>query len=279
MRAPTADNRRAGAAPAAEALVGAIRRAIERTPARTVVFGLSGAQGSGKTTLAAASAAALRREGLTVAVLSLDDLYLRLAERKALARVHPLLRHRGPPGTHDVALGVAVLDGLTRGGMVRLPRFDKALDDRRAAGDWVEAAGRVDLVLFEGWCVGARPQAAEALAAPVNALERDEDGAGAWRRFVNASLAGAYQTLFARLDGLALLAAPSFSTVAAWRGQQEQALRRDLARQGRSTARCMSEAQIGRFVQLYQRLTEHILAEMPARADLVIRLDADRATT
>ncbi len=122
--------------------------------------------------------------------------------------------------------------------------------------------------------MGARAQAAGELDAPVNALERDEDGDGRWRRFVNAALAGDYQTLFGRIDALALLAAPGFDVVQGWRTQQEAELR---AAGGGSAV--MNDAEIARFIQHYERLTRHILDEMPARADLVVALDAERGVT
>ncbi|MFC3070098.1 kinase [Phenylobacterium soli] len=244
-----------------------------RANGRSVVVGICGAQGSGKSTLAMAVKALLAEDGLSAAVLSLDDLYLPRAERARLAHeVHPLLITRGPPGTHDPALGVATLAALARAGPVPLPRFDKAADERRPAADWDVAQGPVDVVLFEGWCVGARPQPQEALAAPVNALERDEDPDGRWRGFVNTALAGAYAPLFARLDRLALLAAPGFETVAAWREEQEAKLRE-------RTGGGMAPGQIGRFVAHYERLTRWILEEMPPRADAVFRLAADRTPT
>jgi D-glycerate 3-kinase len=163
------------------------------------VVGVCGPQGSGKTTTVRVLAALLEAQGLKVATLSLDDLYLTLADREALARdVHPLLRTRGVPGTHDVGLGLAVLDGLAGEGETALPRFDKAADDRAPAGTWPTVAGPVDVVLFEGWCVGARPEPAEALREPVNGLERDRDSDGVWRAYVNAALAGPYRALFGR---------------------------------------------------------------------------------
>ncbi len=233
-----------------------------------VVIGLCGAQGSGKSTIAAALAERIP----DTAVLSLDDLYLPLAERERLARtVHPLLRTRGVPGTHDVALGEAVLAGLRAGRPVKLPRFDKATDERAPESTWPVAQG-ARLVVFEGWCVGARPQAEP--GDPVNGLERDEDADGAWRRYVNGALAEHYGALFA-VDALILLAAPGFEVVRNWRLQQEHALAADIAT-GRRTGCAMSDDAVARFIQFYQRLTVHILREMPERADLVVRLDADR---
>lgn len=241
------------------------------------VVGLCGPQGSGKSTTVRVVAALLAAKGLKVATLSLDDLYLPRADREALARdVHPLLRTRGVPGTHDVALGLAVLDGLAGEGETALPRFDKAADDRPPVETWPIVDGPVDLVLLEGWCVGARPQPPEALAEPVNALERERDPDGTWRTYVNAALAGPYRALFGRLDLLVLFVAPDFATVLAWRQEQEAKLRARLAERGEGMARAMSEEEVAVFIQHYERLTRHIAREMPARADLVIALDADR---
>jgi D-glycerate 3-kinase len=244
------------------------------------VVGICGPQGSGKSTTVGVLAALLEARGLKVAVLSLDDLYLPRADREALARdVHPLLRTRGVPGTHDVALGLAVLDGLAGEGETALPRFDKASDDRAPAETWPVVAGPVDVVLFEGWCVGARPEPPEALAAPVNALERERDPDGVWRAYVNAALAGPYRALFARLDLLVLFTAPDFETVLAWRREQETKLRRRLAEAGQGAERAMSDEEVAVFIQHYERLSRHIAREMPARADLVLALDADRRSS
>jgi D-glycerate 3-kinase len=242
----------------------------------TVIVGLCGAQGSGKSTVAAAVSDRLGRD-ISIATLSIDDLYLSRQDRERLAReVHPLLRTRGVPGTHDVDLGTQVLDSLCRPGRTRLPRFDKAQDARLPRDRWPAVQGPVKIVLFEGWCVGARPQPPEDLAAPVNALERDDDPDGVWRRFANNALAGPYQALFARLHRLVLLAAPGFDVVARWRRQQEHELRARLKSQGRGLEHTMDDAAIERFVQFYERLTQHVLAEIPHRADLLIRLNEER---
>ncbi len=230
-------------------------------PSRPLVVGVCGPPGAGKSTIARAVAA----RGDRVATLSLDDLYFAHAARVRLAAaVHPLLATRGVPGTHDVALGVAVLDRLAAGDRVALPRFDKPTDAPRPVADWpvVEDA---DVVLFEGWCVGAMPQPAADLALPVNARERDEDPNGTWRRFVNAELAGSYRALFAPLDRLILLRPPGFATVVAWR-QAAEADNGDV----------MSASEIVAFLTTYERLTRWIDAEMPARADLTLDLDAGR---
>jgi D-glycerate 3-kinase len=236
-----------------------------------LIVGLCGAQGSGKSTLAAGLAALFAGEGTPTAILSIDDLYRTKAQREQLARdVHPLLRTRGVPGTHDVALGLSVLDDLAAGRPTRLPRFDKAIDDRAPTAQWETAPAGTRLLILEGWCVGARPQADAALTEAVNRLERDEDFDGIWRRYVNAELAGPYQALFGRLDRLILLAAPGFEIVLRWRIEQEDQLRR-------ARGIGMSDAEVARFIAHYERLTRHILAEMPGRADLTLSLAEDRS--
>lgn len=244
-------------------------RLAERHSSKPLVVGICGAQGSGKSTLAAAVAARFER----AAVLSIDDLYLGRAERADLARqIHPLFATRGVPGTHDTMLGMEVLDALARGEPVALPRFDKAHDDRVPREDWPIAAADCELVILEGWCVGARPQSADDLAEPVNRLEAKEDRNGRWRRFVSEALAGPYQQLFRRIEMLVLLAAPDWDTVLSWRIEQE----RELRATSPGGPGVMDDDAIARFVSHYERLTRHILAEMPGRADLVLHLNARR---
>lgn len=238
---------------------------------------LCGAQGSGKSTLAVVLRRLLQARGLTTAVLSLDDFYLTRQQRTELAaRVHPLLQTRGVPGTHDIAMALQVVESLQREGEVALPAFDKARDDRRAPQDWPRVAAPVQVVLFEGWCLCAAPQAAAALALPVNELEAREDADGGWRHYVNGALAGDYRRLCNLFDYRVFLAAPGFDVVYAWRLQQEQQLRQLAAAQGADLSRMMSDSQLERFVRHYERLTRHMLEDMPARADVVIRLDSAR---
>ena len=248
-----------------------------KTARRPLVVGLCGAQGSGKSTLARKLCEHVEARGGRVAVLSIDDLYLSHVARQHLAEtVHPLFATRGVPGTHDVALGVRLLDDLKAGRSVRLPRFDKGSDDPFPEDIWLVVNGPVDLVVLEGWCVGAVAQNEDSLAEPINALEMENDPSGLWRRTANAALAGPYADLFARIDRLILLAAPDFAVVRDWRTQQEHGLRYRLRRENRSMARVMSDAEVARFIQFYERLTRHILAEMPKRADLVLELNTAR---
>ncbi|HZR37905.1 MAG TPA: hypothetical protein VFA75_21215 [Nevskia sp.] len=237
------------------------------------VIGLNGAQGSGKSTLAAQLQALLRqRHGLRAVVLALDDLYLPRAERERLARqVHPLLRTRGVPGTHEVALGINLLEELAVStGPVRVPSFVKAIDDRAPETAWHCVPAPADLVLFEGWCVATPAQDEAALRQPLNELEAREDADCRWRRWVNEQLATAYPPLFRRIDRTVFLQAPDFDSIFRWRMQQEA----QNVRTAGGGAAAMDPAALRRFIQHYERLTRHALEVMPAGADAVITLGA-----
>lgn len=252
--------------------------AISNTRARysrPIVVGLCGAQGSGKSTTAIRVGNRLRDAGIHTAICSLDDFYLSRKSRDTLARsVHPLLATRGVPGTHDVSLLLEKIDalcGAAGGGRTPIPRFNKAEDDRVEERDWFVVDGPVDVVLLEGWCVGARPQSPQSLAAPVNSLERDEDRDGTWRHYVNEALAREYRALFDRLDLRLMMRPPSFDCVLEWRRDQETMLR---AKNG-DGAYIMDDKALRRFVAHYERLTLWLIEDEPA--NLIADLDLNRA--
>ena len=251
-----------------------------REQRQTLVIGLCGAQGSGKSTVGALLKLVLE-EGFAqrVVAFSLDDLYKTRADRQKMAReIHPLFATRGVPGTHDVDLGIAVIAALKAQGpgqVTAVPAFDKATDDRRSRETWPIASGPVDTIIFEGWCVGARPQPEAALLNPVNELESSEDQTGTWRSAVNRALAGEYQKLFSLIDVLLLLKIDRLERVFQWRHLQERKLARRAVDAGipARDLRVMSPTQVSRFVMHYERLTCHILSEMPPRADVVFFVD------
>jgi len=246
---------------------------------RPLIVGINGAQGSGKTTLSDYLCHWLVQEGgLRALSLSIDDVYLTRSERQQLAAaVHPLLLTRGVPGTHDIPLllrTLAALGSAPGNVPVAVPRFDKSRDDRFPATAWTQVQPPLDLVLLEGWCLGAGPQAAEALAVPCNTLEQEEDEEGHWRRHVNDCLARDYALLHQRVDVWLMLRAPSFDEVLRWRSEQEQKLAAALGAAAGSGV--MDALALARFVQHYERLTRHCLATLPPLMDLVWELDRDR---
>jgi D-glycerate 3-kinase len=239
------------------------------------LLGINGAQGTGKSTLADFFRVALESDyGWRVAVMSIDDFYLTRAEREALARdVHPLLKTRGVPGTHDLRLLLDCLDRLKRlpaGHEAKLPRFDKSTDDRSDSSNWPTVTGPLDVIILEGWCVGSIAQSSEELSRPVNTLERDEDPSGAWRKFANTNLQRYSETVFARMDALVFLRAPSLDAVYRWRLEQERKLA-EVSPPGSSGI--MEQRQLSRFVQFYERLTRANLVALAESADVVLDLD------
>ncbi|MFK7862610.1 MAG: hypothetical protein AB8B95_00140 [Pseudohongiellaceae bacterium] len=247
---------------------------VRSHPGNPRVIGINGAQGTGKSTLAKLLQILLSSDGLNVANLSIDDFYFSVHKRQELAdSVHPLLRTRGVPGTHDASLAINTLDTLKALSSIEtfaLPHFDKAQDEPAPHDEWVSIQGPVDLIILEGWFVGAAVMESESLCEPVNSLETDEDRDLTWRQFVNQSLETDYQPLFSRLDELILLQAPNFEQVYLWRSEQERKLR---DRRG-DAAGIMGEQELERFIQHFERLTRHCLATLPNRASVVFELDS-----
>ena len=254
----------------------AILEAKTKQQPAPLFIGINGAQGSGKSTLCTLLKTILQ-EGfrLRTEILSIDDLYCTREERHTLGEsIHPLLATRGVPGTHDIKLGMSLFDQLSNQDdrpQVAIPVFDKAIDDRCPSEKWHKATTPCDLVLFEGWCVGAMPQEQSSLTKPINDLESSEDESGLWRQYVNQRLATDYAELFARLDLLIMLQIPGMEFVFEWRNLQERKLAAQ--REGTGATRIMSPEELKRFIMHYERLTRHMLKEMPERADIALRLN------
>jgi D-glycerate 3-kinase len=245
------------------------------SPGEVFLLGINGAQGTGKSTLASFLDCALESgPDWQTAILSIDDFYLGREERNHLSNsVHPLLRTRGVPGTHDVAKlqsCIEQLRNLQDGDTMVLPRFDKAQDDRAGKETWPSITGPVDLIILEGWCVGSRPQSSKDLQQALNSLEENEDVLGEWRLYVNEQLAGAYQDLFSQIDALVFLQAPDFDVVYRWRLEQEKKLAATTNNDGIGI---MDSEELARFIQHYERLTLENLAHLPERADVVLELN------
>ena len=229
-----------------------------------------GAQGSGKTTLARAAA-----ETFGGVQISIDDVYLTRARREAMAEeVHPLFLTRGPPGTHDLRmLGrlIRTLGTARPDTKVLIPDFDKRGDDRRPIRDWRVFEGRPRAILIDAWCLGALPQDEADLAEPINALERDRDPDGAWRRAVNGFVAGSYADFAAKFDAIVFLKAPDFDVVLDWRSQQEA----DLLKIPPGRLPQAERRRLAEFIQYFERVTRRML-DGGVVAHTIVPLDRDR---
>lgn len=242
------------------------------------MLGLSGSQGSGKSTLSALLKLGLEQlEGKRVAILALDDFYLPRAERLNLAaQVHPLCITRGVPGTHDIPAMLTTISRLLMarsGDTTRWPRFDKLRDDRADKADWFELTGRPDLIIVEGWCVGLTADRIPSWTGPINALELADDPDGVWISWAQQQLRDHYAVLWKMMDVMVGIRLPDIETVIASRLLQEQEM---LAHKGPG-ATGMSEAEIARFVQHYERFTRALWASLPDFADIIADRDGDFA--
>ena len=242
------------------------------------MIGIAGIQGSGKSTQSRALQGYLESQfGMTTCILSIDDFYRDQQERQLLSeRIHPLLETRGVPGTHHVEAISAVIGALKRGAdesIVSIPQFDKSTDNPKPASDWKDQKLPVDVIIFEGWCVGAQPQSAQQLETPINQLEQEEDTEGIFRRYVNQQLDEQYTSLWRKLDTLVWLQPSQFDMVYTWRKKQESKLELDPAN---TASKQMDDASLKRFIMHYERISRHMIDTMPQHADWVIELNDDQ---
>ena len=249
-------------------LAGLIPLLLDTLPDQTpFVIGLSGPPGTGKSTIAGACCAALQSNNVSSLVVSLDDYYLPAVQRERLAQTeHPLFRVRGVPGTHELDLLKSQVLALCDPGHteILMPRFDKSIDDRLPEPEVLPAGFRPQVIVIEGWMIGVPPQDQRALRASVNALESEHDPDGDWRLRVNNYLRHYFNALDPLLDGRWTLLAPDWNTVIDWRWQQE--------REG-GPGLLASRAGIGKFLDHYQRLCQHMQESASHWADAIIQLD------
>ncbi len=236
------------------------------------IIGLSGGQGAGKSTITGILKFILKRKyGLNLCVFSIDDFYKTKAERKKMSKkVHPLFLTRGVPGTHDLNLINRTIKQLKkqRFKTVLIPKFDKSIDDRSKKNKWQKIKKPPHLIIFEGWCVGARHQKNTELKKPLNLIERKHDGDLIWRKTVNNSLKNHYKKLFNKIDRLVYLKAPNFNNIFKWRLLQEQKMK--LTSKNKKT---MSKSQIREFIMFYERITRNMMRNFSRISDLTVFLD------
>ncbi len=240
-------------------------------------IGFTGGQGSGKTTLSEFVQLVLQLgfDKKTIG-FSLDDIYKTPEEREEDAKnIHPLCRVRGVPGTHDIQLGLDILDSLCNADtstLTSIPAFSKPLDRHMPKDTWHKYKGRPDFIFFDGWCVGAKPISTENWKPPMNKLEEEEDPEGIWSKWSNEELDRNYQVLFNRFDILLMIKVPNMEHVYESRWIQEKTLAKTLT-DPELKKKIMTKEEVWRFVMHYERLTRYILEEMPSFADIVLKRD------
>ena len=239
---------------------------------KTKIIGLSGGQGAGKSTITGILKLILRkRYGLNICVFSIDDFYKTKNERlKMSKKKHPLFITRGVPGTHDITLINQTIRKLRQKKFktVLIPKFDKSKDDRVKKNKWQKVKIKPDIIIFEGWCVGATHQKKIELKKPLNLIEKKYDINLKWRTMVNNLIKKRYKNLFNKIDKLVYLKVPHFNYIIKWRWLQEQKMK--LTTKSKKT---MSKTQVKEFIMFYERLTKHMMKNYSKISDLTIFLD------
>jgi D-glycerate 3-kinase len=185
-------------------------------------------------------------------------------------KLSTLFLTRGVPGTHDTKMLFQCIKDLKNNNFKRLtiPSFDKSIDDRTKKSKWLKVKKKPNIVIFEGWCVGATAQKNKDLNSSINKLEKDKDKKKIWRKRVNTELKKNYKKIFELIDKLIFLRVPSFKYVFEWRLLQEKKLK--ITSKGN---KIMTNRQIKNFIMYYERLTKHMLKTLPKKADTIISID------
>ncbi|MDA7572635.1 uridine kinase [Candidatus Pelagibacter sp.] len=244
---------------------------------KPLMIGLAGGQGSGKTTISSILTLILKKYfKLNVFKVSIDDFYKTRNERKLLSQnKHPLLMTRGVPGTHDIDLMLEFFRKVKSRNFKKLeiPRFNKAIDDRFKKSLWNKLKSRPDVVIFEGWCVGAKAQTNKQLKKPINSLEKVYDQGVKWRSYVNNQLKKKYKTLFEQLDGLLYLKAKNFNILRNWRLKQERKLL--VQTKNKKNLKIMSCSDVINFMQTYQRITQQMFKDTVKSSSIIMNLNSN----
>ena len=242
---------------------------------KPIIIGLAGGQGTGKTTISSIiNLILVKYFKLKVFKISIDDFYKTRKERYKLSKkVHPLLMTRGVPGTHDIDLILRFFKIMRKRNFksLSLPKFDKSIDDRFNKNQWYKIKSKPDVVIFEGWCVGAKSQKNIELKKPINSLEKMEDKSMKWRKYVNFQLAGKYKTFHNMLDCLLYLKAKNFSLLRRWRLKQEKKL--FLKSKNKKNLKIMNKNEVLNFMMTYQRIAEQMFKTATKFSSVVMTLN------
>jgi len=244
---------------------------------RPYFVGLAGGQGTGKTTVSSLIKIILIKYfRLKVFRISIDDFYKTRKERINLSkRVHSMLLTRGVPGTHDINLMLNFFRKVKskKFKRLKLPTFNKAIDDRFKKKRWYDLKDKPDVIIFEGWCVGAKSETNNTLKKTINSMEKVKDQKQIWRKYVNQQLKSKYKNLYSQLNCLIYLKAKNFSLLQKWRLKQERKLWLNSKRN--SKLKIMNKEDVINFMQTYQRITQNMFRYMPKYASIILNLNSN----
>ena len=209
---------------------------------------------------------------------SIDDIYKSQEERRSLAKeIHPLCYVRGVPGTHDIKMGLDLINELSNASpetKTKIPAFCKPEDRHYPSEEWPIYKGKPDFIFFDAWCGGAKPLPEENWLPPLNQLEKEEDPEGIWSKWSNQELSKDYQTMFSLFDLLLMIKVPNMDFVYESRWIQEQTLAKTVKDKDLKN-KIMTKEEVYRFVMHYERLTHYILEELHKLSDIVLTRDGN----
>ena len=244
---------------------------------RPYFVGLAGGQGTGKTTISSLIRIILIKYfKLKVFRISIDDFYKTRKERISLSkRIHPMLLTRGVPGTHDINMMLSFFKKVKskKFKRLKLPTFNKAIDDRSNKKSWYKLNEKPDVIIFEGWCVGAKSETNNTLKKTINSMEKAKDQKKIWRKYVNYQLKSKYKNLYSQLNCLIYLKAKNFNLLQKWRLKQERKLW--IKSKMKSNSKIMSKGDVINFMQTYQRITQNMFRYMPKYASIIFNLNSN----
>ena len=219
----------------------------EKCKSKPYYIGLAGGQGTGKTTISSILKIILINYfKLNVFKISIDDFYKTRKDRINLSkRIHPMLLTRGVPGTHDIKMMLDFFKNSKKKKFkkMKLPLFDKSIDDRLPKKKWYEIKKRPDVIILEGWCVGAKAQTNQGIKKSMNSMEKTMDKQLKWRKFVNYNLQTSYKKL-------------------------------KIQTKNKKNLKIMDKKDVISFMQTYQRITENMFKNVPKYASIVMNLNS-----
>ena len=204
-------------------------------------------------------------------IFSIDDFYKTSTERKEMSKnISKLFFTRGVPGTHDINMLSKVIKRLKKKKFrkILIPKFDKSSDDRFPKSKWTKVERKPNIIIFEGWCVGAKSQKQNSLKKPINELEREEDKDLNWRKKVNCELNSNYKKIFKLIDIFVFLKVPNFKFVYKWRLLQEKKLRK--SSKGK---KIMNNSEVKRFIMFYERITRNMFKSLSIKPKILVKID------
>jgi D-glycerate 3-kinase len=186
-----------------------------------------------------------------------------------------MLLTRGVPGTHDVNMMLSFFKKAKskKFQRLKLPTFNKAIDDRYNKKKWYDLKNKPDVIIFEGWCVGARAETNKTLKRSINSMEKANDDKLVWRKYVNQQLKTKYKNLYSQLNCMIYLKAKNFNLLQKWRLKQEHKLWLKTKKKG--AHKIMSKGDVINFMQTYQRITQNMFKNMPKYASIILNLNSN----